>query len=149
MNILIKALSDFGQGFMFGLGFVLAAWAAYFGIQGADATAIPSPMSLASDLVPNSASTGKDFEFRDVEEIKQDGHTYFIGVIKNKNISSVSGVNIEVNLFKKEKFVDQYSSYMSGLIASGEERYFKIACGCKDNPPAEHDSYKIEVIRGY
>jgi len=23
------------------------------------------------------------------------------------------------------------------------------ACGCKDTPPAEHDSYKLEVLTGY
>lgn len=59
------------------------------------------------------------------------------------------GINIEVNLFLAGKFVDQYSTYIAGNIPPGGLRYFKVACGCKDSPPASHDSYKIQVIDGY
>jgi hypothetical protein len=48
-----------------------------------------------------------------------------------------------------DKFVDQYSTYLTGAIGPGKSQYFKISCGCKDSPPAEHDSYKLEVLGGY
>jgi hypothetical protein len=32
---------------------------------------------------------------------------------------------------------------------AGGSQFFKISCGCKDTPPAEHDSYKLEVLNGY
>jgi hypothetical protein len=48
-----------------------------------------------------------------------------------------------------KKLVDQYSTYLTGAIEPGKSQYFKISCGCKDTPPAEHDSYKLEVIGGY
>ena len=133
---------------MFGIGFMAAAWGAYFASQGMPAST-SAPMSLISDSVPTAPRAAKDFEFRDVEEIRQGDKTYFIGMVKNKNKSAASGINIEVNLFKGGKFVDQYSSYLSGVIAPDEERYFKVSCGCKDNPTADHDSYKIGVLSGY
>jgi hypothetical protein len=45
--------------------------------------------------------------------------------------------------------VDQYSTYITGTLAPGKSQYFKISCGCKDTPPADHDSYKLEVLNGY
>jgi len=44
------------------------------------------------------------------------------------------------------KFVDQYSTYLSGLLAPGTTKHFKILCGCKETPAAEHDSYKVTVV---
>jgi hypothetical protein len=38
---------------------------------------------------------------------------------------------------------------MEGPIQPKQSQYFKISCGCKDTPPAEHDSYKLEVLGGY
>ena len=42
-----------------------------------------------------------------------------------------------------------YSTYISGTVKPGESRYFKIACGCKDSPPAAHDSFKVHVRGGF
>lgn len=84
-----------------------------------------------------------------VEEHTFDGKTYFTGVIENRGKKARRGVQVEVNLFQGDKFVDQYSTYVSGIVAPGGQRYFKIACGCEDSPPAAHDSYKVLVIEGY
>jgi len=85
----------------------------------------------------------------DVEEQKHDGTTAIIGKATNSGKKAVHGVHIQANFFNHEKFVDQYSTYITGALAPGKSRYFKISCGCKDTPPAEHDNYKIEVLNGY
>jgi hypothetical protein len=44
----------------------------------------------------------------------------------------------------------QYLAHCRSLSpVSGKSQCFKISCGCKDTPPAEHDSYKLEVLNGY
>jgi hypothetical protein len=142
-----KNFATFVQGIMFGLGFCISAWVLYFAFQ----TNTQGTLEHPSDTVAATSTTTKDnhFAFRDVEEIKRNGRSYFIGRVKNNSSSPASGVNIEINLFLKDKFVDQYSSYITGDIGSGEERYFKVSCGCKDEPLTEHDSYKIGVVGSY
>jgi len=43
------------------------------------------------------------------------------------------------------------SEWLVGSCASGiaPTQYLKISCGCKNTPPAEPDSYKLEVVGGY
>ena len=93
--------------------------------------------------------TSKEIVLSDVEERKDDGRVSIIGTLKNSGTRPARGVQIEVDLFQKGKFVDQYSTYVSGSIAPGESRNFKVACGCKDTPPAEHDSFKAQVRGGF
>jgi hypothetical protein len=142
-----KNLGIFVQGIMFGFGFCIAAWVLYFTFQ---AKTQESPQ-YRDDTATAISTPEKDnhFVFRDVEEIKRNGRSYFIGSVKNNGSSPARGVSVEINFFLKNKFVDQYSSYITGDIGSGEERYFKVSCGCKDEPPAEHDSYKIGIVGGY
>jgi len=107
-------------------------------------------MPSAPAEFPARDNNSKTLVFENVEERKVSGdRVFFLGTIKNIGKTQVGSVNIEVNLFKNGKFVDQYSSYLSGTIAAGESRYFKVACGCKDAPPEEHDSYKIQVLSGF
>jgi hypothetical protein len=84
-----------------------------------------------------------------VEEMQSGETTYFTGQIHNNGKAPARGINIEANLFLGQKFVDQYSAYVTGAIPPGGVRFFKISCGCKGNPPAKHDSYKIEILNGY
>lgn len=84
-----------------------------------------------------------------VEKFQSGDQVYFTGEIKNNSQKQARGVSIEANLFLGEKFVDQYSSYVSGTIPAGGTRLFKISCSCKGVPPAEHDSFKLQVIAGY
>jgi hypothetical protein len=67
----------------------------------------------------------------------------------NHGKRAAHGIHIQANLFNHDKFVDQYSTYLTGAIEPGKSQYFKISCACKDTPPAEHDSYKLEVMSGY
>ena len=142
-----KNLATFVQGIMFGFGFCIAAWVIYFIFQ---AKTQEPPQYQGNTTTPISApAKDNHFVFNDVEEIKRNGRSYFIGSVKSNGTSPARGVSVEINLFLKNKFVDQYSSYVTGDIGPGEERYFKVSCGCKDEPPAEHDSYKIGVVGGY
>jgi hypothetical protein len=147
IDFLKKNLVTFAQGIMFGFGFCIAAWLLYFAFQ---ARTHPSPRNR-DDLAAAISVPQKDnhFSFHDVEEIKRNGRLYFIGSVKDHGSSPARGISVEINLFAKDKFVDQCSSYVTGDIAPGEERYFKVSCGCKDEPAAEHDSYKIAVVGGF
>lgn len=102
-----------------------------------------------STEAPVSRETDTDLVVSDVEEHLVGGNTYFTGQIANHGKGRGRHVEVQVNLFMAGKFVDQYNGYLSGSIASGDQRYFKISCGCKDSPPAPHDSYKIRVIDTY
>jgi hypothetical protein len=142
-----KNFATFVQGIMFGFGFCIAAWVLYFAFQAKTQEISQSRGDTATTI--SAPAKDNHFAFRDVEEIKRNGRSYFIGSVKNNGSSPARGVSVEINLFLKNKFVDQYSSYVTGDIGPGEERYFKVSCGCKDEPPAEHDSYKIGVVGGY
>jgi hypothetical protein len=91
----------------------------------------------------------KDIALSGVGEEKHDGTTAIIGTATNNGKKPARGVHIQANLFNHGKFVDQYSTYLTGALAPGKSQYFKISCGCKDTPPAEHDSYKLEVLTGF
>ena len=95
------------------------------------------------DVNPSELSINK------VEKFQSGDQVYFTGEIKNNSKKQARGVSIEANLFLGERFVDQYSTYVSGAIPAGGSRLFKISCGCKGAPPAEHDSFKLQVIAGY
>lgn len=95
------------------------------------------------------ASDTNDLIMSDIQERKLNGSTYFIGTIQNQGKRPAQSVEVEVNLFQSGKFVDQYTTYITGSLAPGVVRYFKVSCGCKNSPPAKHDSFKIQLVGGY
>lgn len=97
----------------------------------------------------NQEVASNDLEILGVERFQSGDQIYFTGQIKNNGKKVARGVNIEANLFRGDRFVDQYSTYISGAIPPGTSRLFKISCGCKGAPPADHDSFKINAIVGY
>lgn len=144
-----NAFATILRGFLLGLGFAVAAIAATFVAQAywmnkyqSGTSAYPSSDSLAK-------AAQKDIVLSDVEEQKSDKRVAIIGTLKNTGSRSVRGLQIEVELFQKNKFVDQYSTYISGSVGPGETRHFKVACGCGDSPPADHDNFKVQVRGGY
>jgi hypothetical protein len=134
-------------GFVIGVGFCVAAsGACYFAYQYFRSTVESgSPSMVMSYTEP----APKEIILSDVEERNDNGRVSIIGTLKNTGARPARGVQIEVDLFQKGKFVDQYSTYIAGSIAPGESRNFKVACGCKDTPPAEHDSFKAQVRGGF
>ena len=146
-EIIKKGVTCLVQGLLFGFGFCMAAWILYFVIQNKHHTIAASYRNAESEISYNTQENR--FSFHEVEEVNRNGRTYFTGKIKNDGASAATGINIEINLFLDDRFVDQYSTYLSGNLKPEEERLFKISCGCKDQPPAEHNSYKIWVVNDY
>ena len=147
-NPLLHAAGIVGRGFLLGVGFSIALGIAVFmgqqvsSHQMAERTELMQSEGGEKDLEKNIALT-------EVSEVKHDGATVIIGTATNNGKKAAHGIHIQANLFYHDKFVDQYSTYLTGAVQPGKSQYFKISCGCKDTPPAEHDSYKLEVLGGY
>jgi hypothetical protein len=147
-NQVLEAAKIVGRGFLIGVGFSIA-----FGIFAFAAERWSSHrVQEQAETFQESATErhlARDIALSDVEEVKRDGTTVIIGSATNNGKRAAHGIHIQANLFNHDKFVDQYSTYLTGAIEPGKSQYFKISCGCKDTPPAEHDSYKLEVQGGY
>ena len=130
------------RGFLLGVGLSVALGTAYLIVFQITMKRTEAEFAHMGSFSESSAA---DFVLSDVEELKHDGATSIIGSVKNNGKAKASSLKIEANLFNHGKFVDQYSTYITGALAPGESRNFKIACGC-NAPPAEHDNYKLEVI---
>jgi hypothetical protein len=141
-----NSLGIVARGFLIGVGFSIALAGSYFLVW---QWTLAKTQAVVGDIAGGGEIAAKDLILSDVEEQKHDGLTAIIGSVKNTGKSPARGVQIQADLFQHEKFVDQYSTYISGKIAPGETKHFKISCGCKDSPPAEHDSYRLQVIAGY
>jgi hypothetical protein len=143
-NPLLHAVGIVGRGFLLGVGFSIALGIAVFiGQQ------VSSHQMAERTETTQAADLKSDIALTDVSEMKHDGTTAIIGTATNHSKKAARGIHIQANLFNHDKFVDQYSTYLTGAIEPGKSQYFKISCGCKDTPPAEHDSYKLEVLGGY
>ena len=147
-NPLLHAAGIVGRGFLLGLGFSFA-----LGIAVIIGSRVSSQRAAEKMAVMQEDADGKDFEkdiaLSGVEEVKHDGVTAIIGTATNQGKRAAHGIHIQANLFNHDKFVDQYSTYLTGAVGPGKSQYFKISCGCKDTPPAEHDSFRLEVLGGY
>lgn len=148
INVIVNALKTTGRGFLLGLGFSIVTGLVYCFIWQYYITRAEEEMSKSFERTEIVASA-KDLVLADVEEQKHDGATAIIGSVKNVGSKPARSVQLQANLFSHGKFVDQYSTYISGTIKPGESRYFKISCGCSNTPPAEHDSFKVEVVSGF
>jgi hypothetical protein len=147
-NSVLHAAGIVGRGFLLGVGFSFALGiAAIVGYQVSSHRAAEQTETTQAEL--NGKDLETDIALTDEEEVKHDGTTAIIGRATNHGKRAAHGIHIQANLFNHDKFVDQYSTYLTGAIEPGKSQYFKISCGCKDTPPAEHDSYKLEVLGGY
>jgi hypothetical protein len=144
-----KSILKVFSGFLLGTGFFLALMI----FQKINQPRFADHATIINDDFsgyPDQAKvTESSYKLSDVEEKQQDGRVWIIGQITNTSKKSISGLQLQANLYKGEKFVDQYSEYISEALEPNKSRLFKISCGCKDNKPADHDSYKIVVIGGY
>jgi hypothetical protein len=157
---LLSVVGTIARGFLLGLGFSIAVACVYFVVLEANfnhrqtvSTDIRTPASTQPsdtvDFTRPTAATVKDIVLSDVEETRHGGITAIIGSATNNGKVLARGITIEANLFNHGKFVDQYSTYISGGVEPGELKHFKISCGCKDSPAAPHDSFKLEVTGGF
>jgi hypothetical protein len=136
------------QGFLVGLGFTVAVVLVAMVAQSMFTKAMTTSMDPTSFL-PDTKSITEKLVVSEVEEMKAGGQTYFVGLLTNKSDRAARSIHVEVDLFNKNRFVDQYSTYITGSLSAGESQHFKINCGCKGEAPAEHTSYKIRVTSGF
>jgi hypothetical protein len=81
------------------------------------------------------------------EEVKRVDGPFILGTIENRGTESVRMPQVQADLLDKAgKFVDQCFGYINGSLKAGEVRNFKVTCGSKDKPVAEHESYKLRVV---
>jgi len=147
-NPILHAAGIVGRGFLLGAGFLIALGiAAIIGWKVSSHRVAEQTETMQEEL--GGKDLEKDIAITGVEEVKHDGTTVIIGTATNHGKKAAHGIHIQANLFNHDKFVDQYSIYLTGAIEPGKSQYFKISCGCKDSPLAEHDSYKLEVLGGY
>ena len=76
-------------------------------------------MSTDSDVAERPSN---DVVTAEVEEHNVGGHVYFTGILENRGNRPARNLQVEVNLFSSGKFVDQYTTYVSGIIAPGATR---------------------------
>lgn len=98
-----------------------------------------TPITHSEILKSNSPLITKE-----VVERTLNGKTYFTGTVINSSKKTLQNAQVEINLFQGDKFVDQYSTYITGAIMPNVPRYYKVACGC-DGTPATHDRIKTLV----
>jgi hypothetical protein len=137
------ALGTIVRGFLLGLGFSVALGGLWFVVW---TMTVRETRAQVAAMSSETNYSSKDVVLSDVEEQKHDGLTAIIGTATNNGKVPARSVDIQAELFNHGKFVDQYSTYLSGVLAPGASKHFKISCGCKDSPAAEHDSYKVTVI---
>jgi len=145
--MILNGLKTIGRGFLLGLGFSIAMC----GISGIMLLLFErqSSADAAVSMRLVEQESAEDIAVSDVEEQKHDGATAIVGSIKNNGTRPYSHIELKANLFNHGKFVDQYSTYVSGTVKPGASAYFKISCSCNNSPPAEHDSFKVEVVKGF
>lgn len=97
---------------------------------------------------PNLLIKDGDYTISDVEEISENGETWIVGKLTNHTLFRMLGIRLQANYFLRGKFVDQASTVIETLPA-GKSVLFKISCGCKNNGPAAHDSFKVTVDMRY
>jgi hypothetical protein len=145
---ILNAARTVARGFLLGVGFSIALGFAYYLAWHWTMNTVSAQIA-GGDTGISGQDLARDIVLSGVDEEKHDGTTAIVGTATNKGKKPAHGVHIQANLFNHGKFVDQYSTYLTGALAPGKSQYFKISCGCKDTPPAEHDSYKLEILTGF
>ena len=147
-NPVLDAAKIVGRGFLLGVGFSVAfSIFAFAAERWSNQRAQDQADSYQESLAKRSPV--KDIALSNVEEVKRDGADLILGTVTNNGKKAVRNFHIQANLFNHDKFVDQYSTFITGGIDPGKSQYFKVTCGCKDTAPAEHDGFKLEVLGGY
>lgn len=139
------ALATIARGFLLGVGFSIAAGAGLYLFERYTMSQFEESGLGSID----EEAAREDIVLSDHKELRDGDRAWIVGTLKNTGKEAARGLQIEADLYLKDEFVDQYSTYVSGSVAPGESRHFKIACGCKDSPAPEHDSYKLHVRGGY
>jgi hypothetical protein len=139
------------QGFLLGIG-LLFVYVIYQGFQnstGEESEDHAKQMeAFELEFGDKKPEADKDYQLNDVRKIEEGGSVRIVGKITNLHANRMlRGVVLQANLFNSNAFVDQYTEPVA--LRGGETRFFKIDCGCRGNPPAEHDRFEVLLVRSY
>ena len=90
--------------------------------------------------------SSKDVVLSGIEEQKHDGLTAIIGTATNKGAVPARSVDIQASSSTTATLWTNIPRICQVFSRPCASKHFKISCGCKDTPAAEHDSYKVTVI---
>jgi hypothetical protein len=123
------------NGMLFGVGFGLVVGGMYYFISEKMMRSVWNDAAFEKVVITSQ------------EETKRADGTFILGIIENRGTESIRSPTVQADLLDKTgKFVDQCWGYLMGSLQAGEARHFKVTCGTKDKPVAEHDSYKLRVV---
>lgn len=139
MNLIKISIKRIVDGALFGIGFGLTVGVVYFVVSEKMSESMLQSMWNEPGLEKVVVTAQ--------EEVKRDDATYILGTVENQGPESVRMSTVQADLFDSAgKFVDQCSEHMSSALRAGAVRNFKINCGNKDKPVADHASYKVRVV---
>ena len=134
MMLFRSALEKVGTGLLYGLGFGITAGAIYYFVSERMMASVWNDKALDQVVITKH------------EEVRAKELVEVLGTVENKSADTTRGLTIQVDLFDKTgRFVDQCQQYLSGGLRAGESRNFKVTCGGKEKPVAEHETYKVLV----
>lgn len=104
----------------------------------------PPPASAASAPVANLRVTSQRIE-------RRHGDNLVIGVLRNESDGIVRSVRVEAAWHDAGgRLVDLCGWYVGTMIAPGEDKAFKVACGgTPDRPAPEVASVRLRMVEGY
>src|SRR5260370_32607659 len=103
-EVMRKGIGALVQGFLFGLGFAVAAGCIYLAYEKIASPGTKSAQDFSS-VMENAVSTSKAIMLSDVEERKDDGHVSVTGKLTNNGSRSAHGLQVQVDMFNHGKFV--------------------------------------------
>jgi len=136
--------SKLGNGALFGVGFSIVFFlVGFFTVRYFD--------SLLAESYTNDSMVSNSVFVAEHESKMVDGNFVVLGKLENISNRIWRGLQVEVELFDKDKkFIHECSGYIGADLEAGAVEYFQVNCkGCKDSPIPEFDSYTVAVKSGY
>lgn len=158
MHFIKLVISKIGTGFLYGLGFVVAATL----IGNAAFSYIEDDID---EKVERSEQRDKEREekrklrYREYDESAKlsasitkervsESEFTLLGVLENKGDARWSSINIKAELFNAEgEFIDECSEYITQNSLPGSKLNFKLSCGsCSKFQLGDYRTYKLSVV---
>lgn len=143
-----KFLGALLQGIGIALGIVLIAYTASILLTGKAVEAVVSEAEKAAEETSGFTRFGPESGLRiarhEARAIKNG--VEILAEVENGGGHNWLGVTVEVELYAKDKFIDECSGYVRGKLAPGQKENVKVKCGgCDTNPLPRYDRYTIVV----
>lgn len=158
MSVIKTIGTRLADGFLWGVGFMLAVVAASAGYY----MYLDASTQAALEASEVELSEERKRMFRDYDEtallalsvsreiINEEEFT-LLGTIENNGDARWSSVSIKAELFNEAgEFVDECSEYVSETSRPGELINFKLSCGsCSKFQLRDYNSYKVAIVNAH